>query len=101
MSQHLRSPASADLEAPARDQIRVGRIIFDRIETGSSSKAWRCQDHGIQILERVREPGRFWEYVAARIDSASDQPRYLANRDCIRRFTDPTSAAKAAVREWC
>jgi len=98
MNQHLRRPAVAESQHP--DQITVGRFTFDRIDTGSSAKAWLCPKKGIRILERIPEPGRFWEYVAARGDA--DFLNYLGRRDqSIRKFTDPISAAKAAVTEWC
>jgi hypothetical protein len=98
MTQTLRRPPSA--EAQHTDQIKVGRFTFTRIETASSAKAWLCSEKNIRILERVPEPGRFWEYVAAR--GTSDGLKYLTRRDSsIRMFTDPKSAARAAIAEWC
>lgn len=100
MSLTLRAPSQAFAESLHSDQIKVGRQVFTRIETGSSSKAWRCEELAIQIIERVREPGRLWEYVAARIKGAGDQPQYLSRRQYIRTFTNPLAAAKAALTEW-
>lgn len=96
----LRVPSQAFAESLHSDQIKSGRHTFNRIETGSSSKAWRCEGLAIQIIERVREPGRFWEYVAAQVKDADSQPQYLARRGYVRTFTSPLAAAKAALTEW-